>query len=318
MAGNKFRFHILTGSDPLAQYNAISPKDPYTFYLTDTGIGYLGTVPLFGGVANRFVFLSTAGTYNTYEEGKMYLITIPNAVHINGDAVNYADVGMYIASSTSTLTSFDDVMFLRNMVHYIADNTIHSDDTNLDKDFVGTDTELMTSRAVTTFVSEVLDDISLLKSSFFRTVQPYTLTQADIVAGVIHINVGDQAGDVGLLFTRDNDMTDDGNTDTDEEKFFINLTGYITIYTGVDTNSIDITIDPATFEISCSLKIKSGENSIYVDNGGVALLKTSTINETTPSSDKLVTEASLVAYITAALEDVVRYTISDGSGSSGT
>ena len=44
---NRFQFKLLTGSDPQAQYNAISTKDAYTFYLLKNGIGYLGTTKLF-------------------------------------------------------------------------------------------------------------------------------------------------------------------------------------------------------------------------------------------------------------------------------
>lgn len=46
MASN-FKFKILTSADPQAQYDAITTKDAMTFYLLNTGIGYLGTVKLF-------------------------------------------------------------------------------------------------------------------------------------------------------------------------------------------------------------------------------------------------------------------------------
>lgn len=47
MAANKFKFKILTGTDPQAQYDAITSKDSMTFYLLKTGVGYLGTTKLF-------------------------------------------------------------------------------------------------------------------------------------------------------------------------------------------------------------------------------------------------------------------------------
>ena len=312
MPANKFKFHLLTGSNPQAQYDAITTKDPYTFYLTADGIGYLGTVPLFGGGANRFVFLDTAGTYQTYETGKMYLVTA-SGVNINTPAV-LADKGMYIATSASTLASFDDDVFMANMVNYIANNAIHSTDASLDKDYEGADTTVMTSKAVTTFVHAVLDDISILQTAFFRKVELHTLTAADMSNVKISKLPTDKVGDTGLLFTRDNDPTDDSATDDDEEFFFINLNGFITIYTGTTSNTVEVTVDPSTFEITCNVVIATGENSIQVDttNGGLKLNKTSTIDTTTPSSDKLVTEASLVAYITAMFEDVVTYTISGG------
>ena len=46
MASN-FKFKLLTSADPQAQYDAIATKDAMTFYLLNTGIGYLGTVKLF-------------------------------------------------------------------------------------------------------------------------------------------------------------------------------------------------------------------------------------------------------------------------------
>ena len=44
---NKFQFKLLTGTDPQAQYDAITTKDGMTFYLLKTGIGYLGDTKLF-------------------------------------------------------------------------------------------------------------------------------------------------------------------------------------------------------------------------------------------------------------------------------
>lgn len=46
MASN-FKFRILNGTDPQAQYDAITTKDSLTFYLLSTGIGYFGTIKLF-------------------------------------------------------------------------------------------------------------------------------------------------------------------------------------------------------------------------------------------------------------------------------
>lgn len=44
---SNFKFKILNGVNPQAQYDAISVKDPMTFYLLNTGIGYFGGVKLF-------------------------------------------------------------------------------------------------------------------------------------------------------------------------------------------------------------------------------------------------------------------------------
>ena len=61
-----FKFKILTGADPQAQYDAITTKDALTFYLLNTGIGYLGSVKLFDatedtGISNLVTNMLEAG-----------------------------------------------------------------------------------------------------------------------------------------------------------------------------------------------------------------------------------------------------------------
>lgn len=46
MASN-FKIKVLASADPQAQYDAIVTKDAMTFYILNTGIGYLGSVKLF-------------------------------------------------------------------------------------------------------------------------------------------------------------------------------------------------------------------------------------------------------------------------------
>ena len=63
---NRFQFKILTGTDPQAQYDAITTKDAMTFYLLNTGIGYLGTVKLFDATADAFDDIVTDMTAEGY------------------------------------------------------------------------------------------------------------------------------------------------------------------------------------------------------------------------------------------------------------
>lgn len=44
---NKFKFNIITGENAGEKYAALPTKEPFTFYLLQTGAGYLGTVKLF-------------------------------------------------------------------------------------------------------------------------------------------------------------------------------------------------------------------------------------------------------------------------------
>lgn len=55
----KFVFRIFNDTDPQAQYDAIIDKDPLTFYLLSTGVGYLGSVKLFDGASNTIKNLVT-------------------------------------------------------------------------------------------------------------------------------------------------------------------------------------------------------------------------------------------------------------------
>ena len=97
----KFKFKLLTGTDPQAQYDAITTKNPMTFYLLGDGVGYLGEVPLFGGGAQQTVVM-TSGTLTEPEAGKLYVL----------DGVTYGDetlTGLYFYDGT-TLNSFSEEM----------------------------------------------------------------------------------------------------------------------------------------------------------------------------------------------------------------
>lgn len=52
---SRFNFKILNGSDPQASYNAIPAKDPMTFYLLSTGVGYMGDIKMFDAASTGTV-----------------------------------------------------------------------------------------------------------------------------------------------------------------------------------------------------------------------------------------------------------------------
>ena len=52
---SRFNFKILNGPDPQASYNAISAKDPMTFYLLSTGVGYMGDIKMFDAASTGAV-----------------------------------------------------------------------------------------------------------------------------------------------------------------------------------------------------------------------------------------------------------------------
>lgn len=237
MASN-FKFKILTNTDPQAQYDAIVTKDPMTFYLLNTGIGYLGDVKLFD---------ATDGT-------------------------------------------------IKNLVTDM-----------LSKDFVPDDVSAASTNAIVKYVTEKVSNISaLLTVKFFRKVESHTITEDDITKGEISFPEGAKVGDVGLLFTADTDDKDGG-----ESYYFIPLTDYLqSVYSFVSSNSIEM-VTGTDNKITANLKIREGEESIAIDKekGGVYVEKATVIDETKPSTAKLITEDALVKYIQNVLMPTVKEAI---------
>lgn len=301
----KFKFKLLTGTDPQAQYDAITTKSPMTFYLLGDGVGYLGEVPLFGGGAQQTVVM-TSGTLTEPEAGKLYVL----------DGVTYGDetlTGLYFYDGT-TLNSFSEEM----IANYI--NSILVTDMSAEG-YTGDDKTVATTKAIMDLVGNVLSDSSIVNAAFFRKVESHTLTAEDLANTAISLPEGAKEGDVGLLFTADTD-DEDGN----EQYYFVSLVSYLTAtYSASNTNSIKMTLNPEGNIFTADLNVAPTETSIVVNENGVSLNKTESIDETTPAADKLVTEAALVDYIensvltavneaiNEALADVVTYTIDDGT-----
>jgi len=300
-----FKFKLLTGSDPSAQYAAIATKDPETFYLLGNGIGYFGVTPLFGGGTQQTVVM-TSGTLTNPVAGKLYVL----------DGISYSTdtlTGLYFYNGT-TMVSFSDEV----IADYIAKITTK---VMTGVGYTGDDATVASTKAIVDFVNNKLNDSSLINSAFFRTVTSHTLTAADLADANISKPAGVVEGEVGLLFTADTDATAGG-----ESYYFVSLKGYIDVYTSSDTDTIQLTKDGSN-NFTANLKIKTGEASVLVDttNGGIYLDKTTSINETTPSADKLVTEAALVSYINnsvltavtqainEAMADVVTYSVDTGA-----
>ena len=304
---NKFQFKLLTGSDPNAQYAAIPVHDAYTFYLLNNGVGYLGDVPLFGGDAERFVVLDTAGTVTT-EPDKVYVVTTDGVILNSGNAVPQ---GIYSTDSANTVTNTT----YKTIAKYITDNAI--------KDMTGTgytgdDDTVATTKAIVDYVNAQ----PLLKSKFFKSVTYIKVTQNDLDGlGVHNASIfpsGTHVDDIGMIFVLDSITTPDD--DSDDVEVFINLHELINIYNVENSDSINMTATndgEHGIKFKAELKVTTTENSIVVDSNGVSLNKSNaSIDKTldaTASANKLVTEASMVAYIRSVLEDYVSYSEDDGS-----
>lgn len=302
---DKFKFKLLTGTDPQAQYDAITTKDALTFYLLNTGVGYLGDTPLFGGGSQNTVIM-VSETLTTPEAGKLYVL----------DNVTYGAetlTGLYFYDG-SALNSYSDELiatYLESIL--VADMTATG--------YTGDDDTIATTKAIVDLIGAKLSDSSIVNAAFFRKVESHTLTAADLTNTAISLPADAAEGDVGLLFTADTEGTDDG----DEAYYFISLKAYLTsTYTFSNTNSIKLTMSSSN-EVTADLNVASTETSIIVGADGVSLNKATAIDEDAPSADKLITEAALVDYvqnsvltavdeaINEALADVVTYTVDDGT-----
>ena len=305
----KFKFKLLTGSDPQAQYDAITTKDSMTFYLLSTGIGYLGDTPLFGGGAQNTVVM-TSGTLTSPESGKLYVLS---NVTYNSETLT----GLYFYNG-STLDSYSDEL-ISTYIQNILTTDMSTDG------YTGDNNTIASTKAIMDLINAKLSDSSIVNAAFFRKVESHTLTADDLTNSSIQLPLGAKEGDVGLLFTADTDAEDGG-----ESYYFISLVSYLTsVYDVENSNSINMSMNSDN-KIKAELNIKSTETSLKVDetNGGVYLEKATTVNDSTPSTDKLITEAVLVDYvqnavlpavteaINEALADVVTYTVDDGTTTS--
>ena len=233
----KFKFKLLTGSDPQAQYDAITTKDNMTFYLLSTGIGYLGNTPLFGGGAQNTVVM-TSGTLTSPESGKLYVLS---NVTYNSKALT----GLYFYNG-STLDSYSDEL----IATYI--QNILTTDMSTDG-YTGDNNTIASTKAIMDLINAKLSDSSIVNAAFFRKVESHTLTADDLTNSAIQLPSGAKEGDVGLLFTADTDANDGG-----ESYYFISLVSYLTsVYDVENSNSINMTMSPDN-------KIKAELNKMVV------------------------------------------------------
>ena len=184
--------------------------------------------------------------------------------------------------------------------------------------YTGDNDTVATTKAIVDYVNAQ----PLLKSKFFKSVTYIKVTQNDLDGLGVHdasIFPSDtHVDDIGMIFVLDSITTPDD--DSDDVEVFINLHELINIYDVENSDSINMTATndgEHGIKFKAELKVNTTENSIVVDSNGVSLNKSNaSIDKTldaTASADKLVTEASMVAYIRSVLEDYVSYSEDDGS-----
>lgn len=111
---SRFNFKILNGSDPQASYNAISTKDPMTFYLLSTGVGYMGTVKMFDA--------ATTGAVSN-------MVTDMTGEHYIGDNTSVASTKAIVDYVTKSIseTSIISTQFFRKVESHTLTNGDLSD-----------------------------------------------------------------------------------------------------------------------------------------------------------------------------------------------
>lgn len=174
---NKFKFNIITGENANEKYAAIANKEPFTFYLLQTGIGYLGTIKLFDASTIKDAEGTATGKF--FRSVKPHVITQEDLVN---DAVvvpkgtNVGDSGIVFVSDYNDTDDGDETLFFVPL--------------KADVDVTG---------------------------KFFRKVASHVITQDDLDDDSMSKPTDTKVGDSGLIFTSDNNETDDG----DEKKYFV-------------------------------------------------------------------------------------------------
>lgn len=222
----KFKFNILTGENCKEKYANIVSKDPFTFYLLQCGIGYLGEKKLFDA--------SLIDETSSYTIGKFFRKVEPKVIaqeDLDNPQINKPE-GTAIGDSGIVFTADNNETDDGNEVFYFVPIKAGVDVTG----------------------------------KFFRDVDSYTITDTDLTDGNFSYPEGTVAGDTGLLFTADNNDTTDG----DEKKFFI------------------------------PIKIAPPDT-------------TDTIGQDTPGT-KIPTVAAMIAYVTEVMQDKVTFEIDSVPG----
>ena len=201
---------------------------------------------------------------------------------------------------------------LRNGYGYIGDKLLFSGkdvqgvtvtDMNA-KDFVPSETDVVSSKAIIDFVANKLNDSALINTHFFRKVENHIITQEEATNAVNKPDdkyYGFEAGTPGLLFTADTDGIDD---EKNTIQYFISLKDFVDIYTTENTNSINMSINEQG-QITANLNVQSEETILEVTQNGVKINKSIAIPDSGASNDKVATEKAVADYVTKIIQDVL-------------
>lgn len=356
----KFQFRILTGATEAAckaMYDSLADStthlhDSYTFYLFGKGgVGYLGDTQLFGGGGDvsKFNMISSNITADVLKPNSFYFVTADCTI-TDGQATpvtHAAKTGsIWVTNASSIPQELSLSIFTTYMTNYVASQAIHSDDASLDETFTGTDTNLMTSAAISTLINAVVNSKTILSISFFKDVKTVTLTAADITAGKVTFTVGedpdthnsitatatlsanDHAGDIGLVFFCQTGVKDD---DGNDEWVFVNLHSLINLYSGSTSDTTVVTVvndsaDPTGHTKQIRVNVNQSEktasefeqivlNAIDAANGSNASPYDPTdANGDNLSPNKFISESQLAGILVSTLNHFAQVVWGGGEG----
>lgn len=212
MASN-FKFKLLTGANPQAQYDAIATKDALTFYLLNNGIGYLGEQLLFNA------------------NDDFPLVTDLLADGYTGDDETYASTKAivdYVTTKVNDTAEMLTVSFFRKVVsHTLTENDLANDAISVPENCVAGDVGLLFTSDTdaedggeTYYFISLMDYLQHVHS--FESTNSIEMTVAEdntvtanlkIKAGEESIKVDEENGGVYIQKTdviNDGDGTDEG------------------------------------------------------------------------------------------------------------
>lgn len=151
----KFKFNILTGENAQEKYDAIITKEPFTFYLLQTGVGYLGEKKLFDSASlndNRIEM--TAKFFRAVKAHSITQEDLDNEAISKPEGTAVGDTGMLFTADNNETDDGDEVL-------YFIPVTIETPETTDTIDPNNPDSKLPTASAVINYVvSEMSDKVS--------------------------------------------------------------------------------------------------------------------------------------------------------------
>lgn len=328
---NKFQFKLLTGIDAQQKYDRIKDQGthPYTFYLLENGVGYLGNTPLFGGDTKNILIKNTNfGNVSSNEEAiiknVLYFITSDITITDSTGTIDAKKGSIFVADATGqTVTELSKEIFSTYMADYVTNKAIkstnimnndgtHVDPTKLDKE------ELITAKAVKEFVQSTMTSQSVLDIAFFNDVSnTKTVTKEDIQANQIDL-VFKNNGTVTVSLKDLNDVHENDvifafavTTNNNTQYVPVNLHSLIDNYEGGTCDTTTVSVVDSTNGKNHTKEIKVEVNKSTIDdsviNAAIEKAITDSYTGDTLDENKFISEKQLATILANVLKNFVQY-----------